>query len=102
MESVILIQKAFVDPCATPRFLPRISLARHFHVLDELLPTLGRIVLRREVRRFHSSAFGFDRFGRSMMLLRNLVSDSNDSAVGRGLVEVVVEVFERAIGCFGV
>ena len=82
--------------------LPLVSLACHFHMLNKLLPSLSRIILRREVSGFNPSAFRFDRFGWSMMLLCNFVSDSDDGAVRRGFVEVVVEVFEGAVGCLGV
>jgi hypothetical protein len=66
-------------------------------MLDELLPTLDCGILRSEVRRFHSSAFGFDRLGWSVMLLCDFVSDADDGAMRRGLVEVVIEVFEGPI-----
>ena len=71
-------------------------------MLNILLPTLDRVVFRRKVGRFYPSAFGFDCFSWSMMLLRNFVSDADDGAVRRGFIEVVVEVFEGSVRCFWV
>lgn len=71
-------------------------------MLNKLLPVLGLGTIRSEVRRFHTSAFRFDRFGGSAMLLRNLVSDGDDGAVRGGFVEVIVEVLESAVRCLGI
>ena len=75
----------------------RLSVARHFHMLNELLPdALDRIVLN-EVRRFDASSLGFDGLSWSVMLLRNLVSNANYCAVGRVFVKVIVEILQSSI-----
>jgi hypothetical protein len=71
-------------------------------MLNKLLPILDRSTVGGEIRGFHPSSLGFNRFGRSMMLLRHFVSDGDDGAVRRGFVEVVVEVLEGTVCCLGV
>jgi len=66
-------------------------------MLNILLPTLDRVILRSKVGRINSSALSFDRFGWPMVLLRNLVSDADNGAVRRGFIEVIVKVLESAI-----
>lgn len=50
----------------------------------------------------NTSLLGLDSFNRTSSLFGDLVTDRNDGFVRRVSIKVVVEVFERAVGGFGV
>ena len=66
-------------------------------MLNELLPNaLDRIILNK-IRRFDASSLSFDSLSWSVVLLRDLVSNTNDCAVGRALVEVIIEILKSSV-----
>ena len=75
----------------------KLSAARHFHMLNEMLPDVLDCIILNKVRRFDASSLGFDGLSWSVVLLRNLISSTNDRAVGRIFVKVIIEILQSSV-----
>jgi len=66
-------------------------------MLNELLPNAFDCIVLNKVRRFDASSLSFDGLDRSVVLLRNPISNTDDCAVGRVLVKVIIEILQCSV-----
>ena len=66
-------------------------------MLNVLLSNALDYITLNKVRRVNTSPLSFDGLSWAMVLLCNLVSNANDGAVGRVLVEVIVKVLQSPV-----
>ena len=66
-------------------------------MLNKLLPNTLDCIILNKVRRFDAASLSFDGLSWSVVLLRNLISNADDCAVGRVFVEVFIEILESSV-----